>query len=59
MTGWVTEIELRQKGGSHTLACATALDAAALLMKAGYDVTLKATIPDISTGEVGETQDDE
>lgn len=50
MKGWVTEIHLRKAGGSHESACTHALDAAQILMSAGYDVTLKSTLPDIPTG---------
>jgi hypothetical protein len=50
MKGWITEIHLRKTGGSHSEACSHALDAAQILMSSGYDVTLKATLPDIPLG---------
>jgi hypothetical protein len=57
MKGWITEIHLRKSDGSHKDACEHALDAAQILMSAGYDVTLKATLPDIGTGIVKENKD--
>ena len=58
--GWVTEIHLRQPAGiSHEVAYANALDAAQKLMEAGYDVTLKPTLPDIPVGTRSANWDDD
>jgi hypothetical protein len=47
---WITELHLRQPGDmSHEVAYTNALDAAQMLMAAGYDVTLRPTLPDTKT----------